>query len=809
VRSALGDVRYALRGLVRDRGFTAVALLTLSLGIGVNAAIFSVADAVLLRPLPYPDADRLVTLWEVAPDEGSEGRGITIVSSGNYLDWADNLASVDALAAYGGAFGYAMISDEGEPDQVVGIQVTPSLFRVLGIEPAVGGALAEAPGSESQQTVLLSHGLWEARFGGDPGVVGRTVLIEEVPRVVVGVMPPELGFPSPDVQMWLPLTLTEEDRASRRSHQWRVLGRLGPDRPIEEARAELLTLSSRISQEHPEFMAGWSATVEPYREDRTRDVRASVLLLLGTVGVVLLIACANVANLLLVRGVDRGGELALRRALGARTGRIVRQLVTETAVLTLLGLAGGVFLASAGLGALLALAPGDVPFLEYARLDLRVLGFTAAVAVIATLGFGLLPAIRASREAGALPGTLRAGISSPAPARLRQGFLVAQVAGAVVLVVGSGLLVRSLLELGGVDPGLDTTNLLAVSVDVPASRYFEQAAQDGLYEAFVRELGSIPGVVGVAGTTEPPVVGYRNTFSFVIEGRPRPGSNPREAAVLLHAVTPGYFETLGVPVIRGRALTATDRRGGAPVAVVNQALAERLWPAGDAVGARIQFAEGQPWIEIVGVVGDTRQLALDTPPEPALYLAHGQRLWSWMSWMTVLVRTSSDPLAVAPMVREALWRVDDRLPVRRIARVSDLYGESIAGRTFTARVLGGFAALALLLGTVGVYGVVAYSVSRRRHEIAVRMAVGARAAEIGRAVVAEGTGTAAAGVALGLVLALVGGRMIESLLFGVEPTDPLTFLAAAGVLISAAIAGSWVPALRAARVDPMECLRHG
>ncbi|MEX1258708.1 MAG: ABC transporter permease [Gemmatimonadota bacterium] len=803
MREFFADIRLALRGLFRDRGFTVVATATLALGIGANAAIFSVADAVLFRPLPYPEADRLATLWEVAPATGEAN----LVSSGNVLDWSDALTSFSEIGAYGGAIELG-IAGSGDPDLVVGLQVTPSVFGVLGTAPELGRPLPS--GATEEPTVVLSHALWESRFGGNPDVLGETILIEEVAYTVMAVMPGEFQFPSSDVQLWLLLGLTEADRESRRSHQWRVIGKLGEDTSLDAARSELLALTSRIAEAHPEFMEGWGARVEPYRADRTRDVRASLFLLLGTVGLVLLIACANVANLLLVRGLDRAREFAVRQALGAGRGRLIRQSLTETGVLTALGLGGGLLLAGVGLDLLLAIAPGGVPFLENARLDARVVVTAAGTAFAVSLGIGLIPALRAGGGGGSTPTPLRPDLAAQGiPRRLRHGFLAAQVAGALVLVAGAGLLVRSLLELGEVDPGFDTTDLWAVSVDVPRARYSEQADQDALYDRFLGEIRAIPGVIAATGTAEPPVVGFGNTFSFVIEGRPRPGANPREAPVSLRAVTPGYFETLGIPLLGGRALAGGDRSGAPPAAVVNDALARRLWPDGDAVGARIRFADEQPWVEIVGVVGDTRDLGLDAEPEAAIYLAHAQRFWPWMSWMTVLVRSAADGVVLAPMLRDALGRVDDQLPVRRLAAVTELYRGSAGTRTFVARLLGAFAGVALLLGTVGVYGVVAYSVARGRREIAIRMALGARPTGIRGAVLLEGAGAAAIGVAVGLVATLLAGRAVEGLLFGIAPTDPLTIAAAVGVLFSAAVAGSWLPARRAALTIPMERLRHG
>jgi len=804
------DLRFALRQLRRSPGFTAVTVLTLALGIGATTAVFSVAHAVLFRPLPFPEPDRIVHVWETNPEWSAEGRNP--VSTGNFMDWRDRAGTFEALAAVSWAYGVGVIAEDGVPERVRARRGTPGIFDVLGVGLLHGGVPEEGEVAGGLRGVFLGHGFWRGRFGADPEVVGRTIDVNDEPATVLGVLTPAFSVPGVDADLWFPVGFDEEDRQSRRSHQWQVLGRLAPGTSLEAARAGMTALADRIREEHPEFMEGFGARVVPFRGDMTREVRPLLLVLLGMVGLVLLVACANVANLLTARGLTREGELTVRGALGAGRSRLLRQLLTEGVLLATLGGGAGVVLAVPATKALVAAAPSDIPLLEAARLDGAVLAVATAVVVGSTLLFGLIPAFRSSRVSlrAPLQGGRGAGGHGSGAAGLRRGFLAVQVALSAVLLVAAGLLLRSFLALHDVDPGVKTENLLAVSIDLPYSRYEGDEAHDAFYSTLLGRVEALPGVVRAAGTPEAPVVGFGNTFSFVIQGRLRRGPNPREDPVEVRPVTPGYFRTTGISVLRGRALDEGDDAGAPRVALVNRALERRLWPDGDAVGARISFDDEEPrgWVEIVGVVGDVHREGLDRPPEPALYVPYAQKRWDWMAWMTLLVRTEGDPTALTGPVREAVWALDDRLPIHRTAAVEELYAEGQARRRFAAQLLAGLAGLALLLGTVGVYSVVAHGVVRRRREFGIRMALGAEAQRIARSVLGEGVGTALLGAAAGVAVALALAGLIEGLLFGVPPRDPLTIGGVALLLVAAAAAASWIPARRATTIDPQEALRH-
>lgn len=804
------DLRYALRQLARSPAFTAGAVATLALAIGATAAVFSVARAVLFRPLPVPEPDRLVYVWETNPDWSMGGRNP--VSSGNFMDWRDQASSFDGLAALSWQYGVGIAGDDGTPARVLARRGSPEIFRVVGIELLHG----RVPGSEAEAAaegpqVLLGHGLWMRRYGGDPSVVGRTIDVNETPVEVAGVLPPEFGIPALDADLWFSVVFSEEDRESRRSHQWQVLGRLAEGVPVERAQAEMEAVAGRLRELHPEFMEGFSARIVPLRADMVREVRPLLLVLLGVVAIVLLVALSNVANLLTARGLARRREMAVRRALGAGRRRLVRQLLTESAVLTVIGGTVGLLLAVPGTRVLVALAPADIPLLDATRVDAVVLAVAAAVVVGGTFFFGLVPVLRTgSAGGGALRASGTAEDRDPQGRFLRGAFLGAQVALSVVLLVAAGLLLRSFVALQEVDPGFETRDLLAVSIDLPFNRYDGTEAHVGFYSELLERVEAVPGVVRAAGTPEPPVTGFNNTFSFVVEGRLRPGPNPREDPVEVRTVTPGYFRTMGIPLVRGRPLEATDGVDAPRVAVINEALQRRLWPDGDPVGARISFDDEEPrgWVEIVGVAGDTHHYGLDRPAQPAIYVPHSQKRWGWMSWMTLMVRTTGDPTALVAPIRSEVWAMDDRLPIHRATAVSALYRESQARRRFAAQLLAGLAGLALLLGAVGIYSVVAYAVTRRRREFGIRMALGAGADRVAASVLRDGVRMALWGVAAGSVIALAFAPLVEGLLFEVPARDPVTLAAVVALLTVVAAAASWIPARRAMRVEPMAVLRE-
>jgi putative ABC transport system permease protein len=799
------DLRYGWRKLWAKPGFAAVAILTLALGIGANTAIFSVVHAVLLKPLPYREPSKLVQIWEKRPD----GNDRNVVSRGNYLDWRDQTTAFEAIGAYSGGFGTSL-GGAGDPIRVDISAVTPSTLRILGVSPAVGRLFHEEeglPGSAS--VVMLSHGLWQRRFGGDPNVIGSVLDVGDESRTVVGVMPEGFDFPKASVQLWSIWPIGEEDRQSRRSHNLRVLGRLKPDATIARAQAELDAIAARLAVEYPEWMHGWGVNVQPYRADLVRSVRPLLLLLLGVVALVLLLACANLANLLLARAMAREREVAVRGALGAGRGRLIRQFLTESGLIALLGGGIGFALTALGLGLFVSMAPSDIPLLDDTRIEPAVFGFAAAVTLLATFLFGLVPALRSA--ATNLGTALRASQERAGAIRhtqLRAGLLVAEVALSVVLVIGAGLLLRSFQQLQRVDYGYNPENVLVTELSIPSSRYPEIASQVDFYRRLLARLEAVPGVLAASATSYPPAWDNVATFSFVIEGRPRVGPREREDPIALAVGPPGLFRTLGIPLISGRTFNESDGPDATAVLVINESFARRHWPGESPIGERISFQGHQgPWLEIVGVVGDTRHMAADRPSWPTMYVPHAQSTWSWMTWIPLITRTEGNPEAAAPAIRAAIWELDGTLAIGRNVPLTILYSELNARRRFATVLLAVFAALAIVLGTVGVYGVLSYSVTQRTREIGVRMALGAQRSTVAGAVIRQGIALALAGIALGVPAALGLSRFLESLVFGITTRDTVTFVAVPLLLLFVAGLAAYVPARRATRVDPLQALR--
>jgi putative ABC transport system permease protein len=801
------DVRYGWRKLRSRPGFAAVAILTLALGIGATTAMFSVVYAVLLRPLPYPHPDRLVQMWDVNPG----GADHNVVASGDYLAWRDQASSFEAVGAYGWAFSPSMVDRDGRPSRVSSVTVTPSVFRILGTRPEVGRMFTHQEGERgAAAAVLLSHSVWRTRFGGDSSVVGRTLKLDDEPYTVVGVLPRGFDFPRPDVQVYVARRFGAEDTKVHRSHQWHVISRLGRGVSLGQARSEVEGIQARLGKQYPEAMQGWGVNLVPFRSDLVASVRPLLLALFGMVVLVLLITCANLANLLLARALSREREVALRAALGAGRGRLLRQLLTESLVVAVLGGGLGVVAVRSGLAALVSLAPSNIPLLGHTRVDPGVLAFSAATTLAVTLLIGLVPALRVtgSRRRHALRSG-RDGSSDPRHGRLRAGLLIAEVALAVVLLVGTGLLVRSFERLQGVDPGFESHHALTAMLDLPRSRYPSTKEQAEFYSRLLRRVRGLPGVVSAAGTAEPPVIGYDNTFSFAIQGRPGNRADGMQADAPLRAITPGYFRTMRIPVRRGRAIDERDVAGSERVAVINESMARRSWGTRDPIGDRISFggATGPDWWRIVGVVGDVKNLGADQPAQPAVYIPQVQKRWDWMSWLTIVARTDRAPATLGDPLRQALWGIDDRLSIVRLTTMDEVYAGSNARRRFAALLVGGFGALAVLLGLTGVYGVLSYSVGERRREFGVRMALGADGRSIAGSVLGSGLRLAVAGILVGLLAALVLGRFLKSLLFEVSAADPVTFAAVPLLVVVVAGLASWLPARRATRVDPAEVLR--
>ncbi len=801
------DVQYGVRSLVRLPATSLSSIVTLALAIGATTAMFTVLHAVLLQPLPFPNPDRLVRLWEVSP----RGDDHNVVSSGNYFDWRGRARSFQAIGAYQDGLDLSFTGD-GDPERIRGALLTPSALEALGVPPAAGRLFRPGDGEPNRPRVmLLGDGFWRTRFASDPGIIGRTITFDDMPYEVIGVMPPGFDFPSRQARVWVPLRFTDSDRTERRSHNENVLARLAPGVTVAQAAAEMRGLASAIAAEHPQDMTNWSVNVVGLHDDLVRNVRRLLIVLMAVVAVVLVIACANLATLQLARASRRGFEVAVRAAIGAGRWRIIRQLVTESLVLSAAGGLLGLALLAAGLPALIAAAPNLVPQLHRARIDPAVLGFAAMVTVASAVLTGLVPALHISRLDlrpllhGARTHTDARG------SRLRHALVAAQVGLTLVLVIAAGLLVRSFSQLQRVAPGFDPDRLLTVALDLPASRYPTLSASADFYTRLIERVRALPGVDAAAGTTSFAGTGAGMTFSFAIEGHPSSTPSGREDPVPLQAVTPGYFETMRIPLARGRAFDENDRADSPRVAVINEALARRYWPAVDALGKRVTFRQGEsPWLEIVGVVGNTHDAGLASPVLPTIYLPLTQRQenWRWMTWQTLMIRARTDPARLIEPVRRAIWSLDPRLPLRDVAMLDAALAENDATRRFSLALLAGFAGLALLLGAVGIYGVLACAVGERRQEIGIRVALGAQPQSVVASVVRPAMISAGLGVAAGMVLAFAVVGSLRALLFEVQPADPLTFTAAVVVIVAVAVAAAWLPARRATRLDPTDVLRQ-
>ena len=806
-REALGqDVRFAVRGLAHRPSFLAVTGLTLALGIGANAAIFSVVDATLLKPLPYADPGRLVSVWPT----GSMMPGI-------FVQVRDAIRSVDPIAGYSSGAAVSM-TGASEPVRLVQSEVTARFFDVLGVRAQVGRTFLEGedlPGRD--RIAVLGHGLWAQQFGSDPGVIGRSIVVDGVSRTVVGVMPRGFRFPSPTVDFWVPVALDASPANVARywgTGHLNVIGRLEPGVTASRAEQEAATLVDRSRASFPWRMPdewGKGVTVVPLEQKVVGDVGPLLLVLFGSVGVVLLIACVNVANLLLSRAAAREREIAIRASLGAGRARIVRQLLTESMLLALLGGAIGLVVATGGVRALLLLLPPGMPRVTEVAIDVRVLVFTMMTAIATGIAFGLAPALRASRPTlSAILGATRNAGGTLVRRRLSETLVVAQIALGVVLVTGAGLLLKSFWRLHQVDVGFRAEEVVATDIPIPSFASDTAVRARAFYDAVLDHVRAIPGVrsVGLASVLPFGGVGsMQSSFATDIEASPTPpgGSAPM---LVRTVVSPGYFTTMGIPLLRGRALTAADREGGPAVAVVDEFTARTLWPNADPIGQRFRPVWMKPWVTVVGVVGSVKRDSLSSAGEIGVYLPATHTAGFWFpTQMTLVIRTDARLADIAPRVRSAIARVDPTVPVSTPRLVATLVSDSAARTRFTVILLATFALVALSLGAVGIYGVVAYAVSRRTREIGVRMALGARGSDVLAMVLRAGGSLTAAGVALGTGVAFAVSRFLAGFLYGVTPSDPVVFTAVPALLAAVALGACAIPARRAARVDPMIALR--
>jgi len=802
IESLAQDLRYAVRLLGHNRGFTAAALAMLAVGIGSNVAIFAVVNGLLLRPLPYPNQDRLVEVYQwLAEIE----RGVPVAFP-DYVDVRARQEVFDDVALYqresftlGGA---------GEPERVQGAAVTPGLFRVLGVTPALGRDFSEAEAVPSATpVVVLGHGLWQRRFGDD-SVVGRTVVLNGQSMTIVGVMPPSFDFPG-NADLWLPLAVDPKEYPRDR-YSFDAVAALKPGVDLVTARTDLDTIARQLAQEYPESDANVGLRARPLRDALVPGgLRQAFTVLMAAVGLVLLIVCANLAGLLLSRAAARDQEMAVRAALGAGRGRLVRQVLVESLLLATIGAGLGLLAGRAGLDALLALAPATFPPWMTFEFDATVAAFVVALTVTTAIGAGLAPALRASRPdlgTGLKETGTRATLER---GRLRGTLVVGQMALAVVLLLASGLMTRSVLSLLDVDPGVRTDNVLTQRVPLPVSVYPGAADRLAFFDGLIPRVAALAGVARVAATSSLPMVGPFSSLAVSIEGAPPPAPG-HEPMPVRHVVTQGYFETMGIRLVAGRLLDARDGRPGMPeVALVNETFARRGWPGGDPVGHRLKFGaldDDLPWVTVVGIVSDVRQFGLGEPTDDDIFLPYGQFP---LPAMTLVVRGATDASTLAPAIRGAIHAVDPDLALFPARPMADVVARSVWRPRLFSWLFGVFGVVALVLAAIGVYALLAYSVVQRTREIGLRLALGADRREVRRMVVGRGMRLAATGLALGAVGALPATRALEALLFGVSATDPLTFAGAAMLLLAVAWAACTLPARRATRIDPMTALRCG
>jgi putative ABC transport system permease protein len=812
MENLLQDIRYGIRTLAKNRGFTIVAVLTLALGIGANTAIFSVVENLLLRPLPYPQPERLVEIANTyLPQIPKAG-----LSPGDYADWKRQNASFSEMGAYGKILQGFNLSGEGEPQRVQVAYADDGLFSMLGIRPVAGRSfLSEEDRAGNAPVVMLGHRLWQSRFGGDSRVVGRSISLDNQRYTVVGVLPGGVQL-SRTADLWMPFGQFNDDLTEHVHHEFVAIARLKPAVSLAQARDEVGRLNQQEAIAYPDAHKNFGVLVEPLQDPSAAPLRTTLLVLFGAVGLVLLIACANIVNLLLVRNAAREREVAVRTALGASPWQLIRQLLTESTLLSLSGGALGLLLAVGGLKALLTFVPGELAVLREAGLNGWVLGFTLAVCLTAGLACGFFPAVGMLRNnlAGVLKQGSRGG-SASGHHRAHNLLVISEIAMALVPLIGAGLLLRSFAHLLEVDPGFRPDHVLAMEIQQPGISFaqFNQLSPEAQkaygekqarqFDEIAAEIRTLPGVRDVGGIDDLPLgTELRQATRFIIEGQPIPASGSRPIAEF-RTVSLGYFSSLGIPLRAGRLFTEDDFKQQ-NTTVINETMARRFWPQGDAVGKRINLCSLDPkpcWTTIIGITGNVHQYGLDRAPTYDVYFAGG-----WTPYF--LVRTASEPLSIAGAVAEVVHRFDRNLPVTRVMTMDRLISDSVSPRRFSSALVAIFAGLALLLAAVGIYGVMSYTVSQRTQEIGVRMALGAQMSSVRRMILGQTLRLTLLGVGLGLAGALVVARFLTSMLFGVGMYDPVTFLAVAGLLIVVALAASYIPARRAMRVDPIVALHY-
>ena len=793
------DIRYGLRGLLKRPGFTVIALVALALGIGANTAIFSLVNAVVLQPLPYPEPDRLVWVWGKF-----SGGNRASVSPPDYLDFRSQNKTFEQFAATTTITAPATLTGSGEPERLSASIVTGNYFQALGVAPELGRGFSldnEKPGSD--QVTVISHELWHKRFAGDPGIVNQRIILDSKSFEVIGVMPKDVTFPQ-TADLWVPLNFdSAEELKVRAAHFLRPIGRLKPGVTLAQAQADTDAIAAQLEQQFPQSNTGWSLRLEPLRERLIGSSRSSLFILFGAVGFVLLIACANVANLLLVRANARQKEIALRTALGASRLRIVRQLITESLLLALFGGALGALLAAWGIDLLVTLSGDLVPTTANVKIDATVLAFTFATSLLTGLLFGVFPALRTVNLN--LSDTLKEGGRSSEGTlknRTRSLLVVFESALAVILLVGAGLLVRSLIALENTNPGFDAENVLTMRVDLPRGKYDSPEKTSNFFQQLEQRFAGLPGVESVGFITELPLTGQPNDVPFTVEGRP-PVAPGEEFGADFRRVNQNYFQAMHIPLLRGRNFTEQEVRDSARVILVSEGLVNVAFPNEEALGKRLVTALSDKPYEIIGIVGDIRHRSLLFQPYAAMYMPTLQS-----ARMNVVLRTQGDPLSLVPALRKEVQAIDPEQPIATVRTMEDWVRRSTATPRYRTTLLGLFAALAMILAATGIYGVMSYSVAQRTHEIGVRMALGARRSEVLGLIIRQGMLLVTIGLVLGLAGAFALTRVMSSLLFGVGTKDPVTFVAVAVLLSLVALIACYMPARRATKIDPLEALRY-
>ena len=803
--SLLRDLKFSARSLLKRPALTIIAVLTLAVGIGANSAIFSVVNALLIKPLPFPELHRVVAIWENQPTRGVARNESAIA---NFIDWRSQNQTFEQMGFY--RFWNTNLTGGETPERVQGFLVTANFLDVLGVKPVLGRGFAadeDQPGKDP--VAILSQPLWQNRFGGDPSIIGKQITLNGVSRTVVGVLPQGLNYPR-GVDVLAPITITPEMAANRQFHTFLVVGLMKPGVTLEQAQGDLANIAARLQQDHPQTNTGWGVVAYPIVEDAVRQYKSAILVLMGAVGLVLLIVCANMANLMLARAAGRQREMALRAALGATRGQLMRQLLIESLLLALVGGSLGILVAYWGVDLLRTFNPGEAA--KYAAgwdrlgVSLPVLGFNLVLSIFSGILFGLAPAWQFSRTD--ISGGLKEGApqASSSSHRVRSLLVVSEVALSLMLLVSAGLLVRTFLALLKTDPGFDAANVMTMRMALPVAKYKDEPQRIAFYEDLVQRVRALPGVETAAAISHLPLGGSNSSNTFLIEGEPEPPPG-QELIGRNRSCTPDYFRTMNIPVIKGRSFTEQDTAASTPVVIVNETFARRFWPNQDPIGKRMRV-DGPinefPWLHVVGVVKDVKhELNIETSHD--YYLPYAQDVWNSM---VLVARTSVEPLAMAGAMRHQVWAIDKDQPVFEVRTMEQVRSLSVHLYSFSSISLAIFGGIAMLLAALGIYGVVSYSVAQRTQEIGIRMALGARSPDVLKLVVRNGMSMVFMGIAVGLLGAYGMTRLLSSLLFGVTPTDVVTFAIVTSGLLLTAFLACYIPARRATKVDPLVALRY-